>query len=392
VPVGRESISLSTETWFDHCPDRSNRPGLKWGKYAGQNVIPLWVADMDFRAPPAVVEAACEEAEFGNYGYAKAHPGLVDAVVGHCQSIYGWKIDPNWLVWLPGMVCALNVCCRMQQNLAKQALTHTPIYPPFLSAPGNFDLRCTQLPLRLENGRFTMDFDLLESTPTQPGDLFMLCHPHNPVGTAFHRQELERFTKWARERELIICSDEIHCDLLLEPGLQHIPLGNLNAETAENTITLMAPSKTYNLPGFGCSFAIISNPDLRIRFKKAMAGIVPDPAVMGFRLAEVAYREGEQWRQSLLEYLRNNRELAMERLQKIPGLLPYSPVATYLLWIDARKLPVDHPQRFLEKHGVGLSDGSDFGAPGFLRLNLGCSTSLLEKALDRIDRACASLA
>lgn len=382
---------MSKNSWFDDCPDRRGKPGLKWGKYEGKDILPLWVADMDFRAPPAVLETAQKEAEFGNYGYAKAHPGLIDSVVRHCQSIYGWKIDPNWLVWLPGMVCALNVCCRMQQGKARQALTHVPVYPPFLSAPGNFDLSCTHLPLKLEGSRFSMDFQRMENTPTQPGDLFMLCHPHNPVGTAFTREELERFSKWARERELVICSDEIHCDLLLDPDLRHIPLGNLDPETAEHTITLMAPSKTYNLPGFGCSFAIISNSDLRIRFKKAMAGIVPDPAAMGFHLAESAYKDGEEWRQSLLEYLRTNRDYAMSRLQTMPGLIPYSPSATYLLWMDARQLKVEHPHRFFEENGVGLSDGSDFGAPGFLRLNLGCSRNLLEQALDRMERACSSL-
>ena len=346
---------------------------------------------MDFRAPPAVLETAKREADFGNYGYAKAHPGLVDAVVTHCRSIYGWEIDPNWLVWLPGMVCALNVCCRMQQGKAKQALTHVPVYPPFLSAPGNFGLSCTHLPLKLEGSRFSMDFQLMENTSTHPGDLFMLCHPHNPVGTAFTKEELERFSKWARERELVICSDEIHCDLLLDPDLRHIPLGNLDPETAEHTITLMAPSKTYNLPGFGCSFAIISNADLRIRFKKAMAGIVPDPAAMGFHLAEAAYRDSEEWRQCLLAYLRNNRDYALSKLLTMPGLTPYSPSATYLLWIDARKLGTDDPHRFFEEHGVGLSDGRDFGAPGFLRLNLGCARSLLKEALNRMERACSSL-
>lgn len=382
---------MSIQSWFDDCPDRRDRPGLKWGKYNGRDIIPLWVADMDFRAPPAVVQAACDEAAFGNYGYAKAHQGLTDSVLQHCETLYGWKVDPNWLVWLPGMVCALNVCCRMQQGLANQAITHVPVYPPFLSAPGNFDLPCTKLPLQLEAGRFSMDFERMENTPTQPGDLFMLCHPHNPVGTAFTREELVRFSHWARERELVICSDEIHCDLLLDPGVRHIPLGNLDPQTAEHTITLMAPSKTYNLPGFGCSFAIISNADLRIRFKKAMAGIVPDPAVMGFRLAEIAYREGREWRQSLLEYLRGNRDFAMARLKNMAGLLPYSPEATYLLWIDARQLPVEHPHRFFEDNGVGLSDGADFGAPGFLRLNLGCSRSLLGQALDRMERACSGL-
>jgi len=382
---------LSTQSWFDDCPDRRNRPGLKWGKYSGKDIIPLWVADMDFRAPPAVIQAAREEADFGNYGYAKAHQGLVNSVLHHCKTMYDWKIDPNWLVWLPGMVCALNVCCRMQQNRAKQVMTHIPVYPPFLSAPGNFGIPCTQLPLKLKEGRFSMDYALLENTPTCPGDLFMLCHPHNPVGTAFNRDELHRFSQWARERELLICSDEIHCDLLLDSGQKHLPMAHLDKETAEHTITLMAPSKTYNLPGFGCSFAVISNPDLRTRFKKAMSGIVPDPAVMGFRLTEIAYRDAEDWRQALLGYLRTNRDLTISRLRKIPGLLPYSPVATYLLWIDARELPVDHPHRFFEEHGVGLSDGKDFGAPGYLRLNLGCSRSLLEQALDRMERACAGL-
>lgn len=383
---------MSIQSWFDNCPDRRNKPGLKWGKYAGKDIIPLWVADMDFRAPPSVIEAAREEADFGNYGYAKAHPELIDSVLHHCQTLYDWEVDPNWLIWLPGMVCALNVCCRMQQDRARQALTNIPVYPPFLSAPGNFDLPCTQLPLKLEHDRFSMDFDLLGNTPTQPGDLFMLCHPHNPVGTAFNREELMLFSEWASSRELLICSDEIHCDLLLDPGHKHLPIARLNEETAGRTITLMAPSKTYNLPGFGCSFAVISNPDLRIRFKKAMAGIVPDPAVMGFRLAEVAFRDAEDWRQALLEYLRANRELTMSRLRKISGLIPYSPVATYLLWIDARELPVKHPHAFFEEHGVGLSDGADFGAPGYLRLNLGCSRSLLEEALDRMERACSGLA
>ncbi len=347
---------------------------------------------MDFRAAPSVIEAAREEADFGNYGYAKAHPELIDSVLHHCQTLYDWEVDPNWLIWLPGMVCALNVCCRMQQDRARQALTNIPVYPPFLSAPGNFDLPCTQLPLKLKHDRFSMDFDLLGNTPTQPGDLFLLCHPHNPVGTAFNREELMLFSEWASSRELLICSDEIHCDLLLDPGHKHLPIARLNEETAGRTITLMAPSKTYNLPGFGCSFAVISNPDLRIRFKKAMAGIVPDPAVMGFRLAEVAFRDAEDWRQALLEYLRANRELTMSRLRKISGLIPYSPVATYLLWIDARELPVKHPHAFFEEHGVGLSDGADFGAPGYLRLNLGCSRSLLEEALDRMERACSGLA
>ena len=167
---------------FDEIIDRRGTHSDKWdmmeAKYgvSPEDGIAMWVADMDFRAPPQVVKTAQKEAGFGNYGYAKAHTGLIDSVINHCKAQYNWNVDPKWLVWLPGMVCALNVCCRMQQNQARQALTHTPVYPPFLSAPGNFDLQCTHLALKLEGNRFTMDFDLMDKTSTQPGDLFMLCH------------------------------------------------------------------------------------------------------------------------------------------------------------------------------------------------------------------------
>ena len=201
------------------------------------------------------------------------------------------------------------------------------------------------------------------------------------------QEELLELSQYILNRELFICSDEIHCDLILESKLRHIPFASLNDEIAERTITLMAPSKTFNLPGFGCSYAIISNFELRKRFKKAMRGIVPDPPAMGFRLAEEAYRNGEEWRGRLLNYLRGNRDFAISELNKIPGLVPYSPQATYLLWIDARGLDVDCPYSFFENAGIGLSDGKDFGAPGFLRLNLGCTRALLANALSRMIKA-----
>ena len=245
--------------------------------------------------------------------------------------------------------------------------------------------------MTLASDRYTIDFDALNELDTSPNDLFMLCHPHNPVGTAYRQAELQALAKWILNRELVLCSDEIHCDLLLEPNSRHQPMASLGPEIEGRTITLMAPSKTFNLPGFGCSFAIISNGELRRKFKRAMAGIVPDPPAMSFPLTESAFRSGEKWRLQLLDYLRCNRELALSRLREINGLIPYSPEATYLLWMDARKLPVPNPHQFFEEHGVGLSDGRDFGSPGFLRMNLGCARSLLEEALGRMNKACQSL-
>ena len=347
---------------------------------------------MDFKSPPEVVDSAIQAGTFGNFGYCKCPEGLEEAVIQRCLDLYDWRIERSWLVWLPGMVCALNACCRTLEKESSQVFTQTPVYPPFLSAPGNFDLPCVHIPLHLNAGRFSFDFQSMDGLPTQSSDLFMLCHPHNPVGTVFNREELDRFAQWTLERDLYVCSDEIHCDLLLEPGLEHIPLASIGPEIADRTITLMAPSKTFNLPGFGCSFAIISNGELRRKFKKAISGIVPDPPAMGFTLAETAYRTGEPWRLELLEYLKENRDFALEELGRITGLSAYPPEATYLMWIDARELPVENAHSFFEKAGVGLSDGKDFGSPGFLRMNLGCSRDLLQEALRRMSEAIRSLA
>jgi cystathionine beta-lyase len=239
--------------------------------------------------------------------------------------------------------------------------------------------------------RWTIDFDALEQTITNKTNLFLFCNPHNPLGRIFSVEELKETAEFCLRNNLIICSDEIHCDLLLEPSKSHIPIATLSPDIADRTITLMAPSKTFNLPGFGCSFAIIPNPQLRTAFKKIRAGIVPDPAAIGYTAALAAYRDSAQWHLQLLKYLKSNADLAYQRISRMPGLWTHPVEATYLLWIDARKLGQDNPQRFFEDHGIGLSDGRDFGKPGFVRLNFGCTRSLLEQALDRMETAVMEL-
>ena len=376
---------------FDDVPDRIGTNSLKWAKYESKDIIPLWVADMDFRSPASVVKAAQDLSSNGNFGYGVCPPTLNTTVSTRCENLYDWSINENWINWLPGMVCGLNIACRVFERESSQVITNTPVYPPFLYAPGNFGLNSTQVPMLLEDDRFTIDFDALYDLKTCTGDLFMLCHPHNPVGTSFTREELEKLGKYIIDRELFICSDEIHCDLIIEPSKKHIPFASLSEPIADRTITLMAPSKTFNLPGFGCSFSVISNSELRQRFRNAMKGIVPDPPAMGFRLAEVAYQDGDAWRGRLINYLRFNRDFAYKEILEMQGLIPYSPEATYLMWIDARDLPLDCPQTFFEGAGVGLSNGRDFGAPGFLRLNLGCTNELLRKAISRMQTAISNL-
>ena len=377
---------------FDLPPNRRGRNSLKWGKYEDSDVIPMWVADMDFKSPVPILNTVADYQDYGNFGYGKPPAELIDLVVERCNRIYQWDIDGQWIVWLPGMVSALNVTCRALAEESSQAIIQTPIYPPFLTASKNFGLPLTKVPLKLNNSRFTIDYTSLTALETSPGDLFMLCHPHNPVGTSFNRSELDNLNAWINERELYLCSDEIHCDLILEKDLTHIPPASLNEDILNRSITLMAPSKTFNIAGFGCSFAIIPDSKLRSLFKKAMRGIVPDPPALGFLLAASAYREGEPWRAHLIDYLRDNRDAAMSVLSELPSITPFSPEATYLLWIDVRNLPVEDPHKFFEENGVGLSDGRDFDAPGFLRLNLGCSRALLMQALSRMSDAVMGIA
>jgi cystathionine beta-lyase len=229
-----------------------------------------------------------------------------------------------------------------------------------------------------------MDLDALEAAATPRTRLVMLCSPHNPVGRVWTRSELETFAEWCRRRDLIVCSDEIHCDLVLDPECRHIPFASLDTDTAQRTITLLAPSKTFNIPGLACSFAVIPSRKLRDRFRKAMAGIVPDVNLMGLEGALAAYRHGGPWLAGLIAYLRGNRDFLVSEMASLPGLT-LSPVeATYLAWIDTRGARIDDPWSFFEKAGVGLSDGSPFGGEGFVRLNFGCPRSVLAEAVRRM--------
>lgn len=373
---------------FETVIDRRGGDSLKWSKYAGRDILPLWVADMDFSAPPAVINALEKRVAHGCLGYGKPWSTLMDAVVGYLQRRYGWQVYPEWLVWLPGLVTGINVACRAVDG---GVITATPVYPPFLSAPQYSGRTLVKAPLRLSNGRWGWDFERMEAEITPQTRLLLLCHPHNPVGRAWSGGELAELADFCRRHDLVVCSDEIHCDLVLDAERPHIPFAMLDADMAGRTITLMAPSKTYNIPGLGCSFAVISDASLRRRFNDVMRGIVPDANVLGLLATEAAFTECQAWHDALLDVLRRNRDRVQEVVARIPGLSMTPVEATYLAWIDARGLGVENPVRFFEENGVGLSDGADFGAPGWVRLNFGCPRETLEVALQRIVSACSTL-
>ena len=372
---------------FDRPVDRYGTASLKWERYEGRDIIPLWVADMDFRSPPAVIRALGRRVEHGVFGYGAAPKALIEAVCEVLARRYSWHVEPEHLVWLPGLVCGLNIACRAVGAEHDDVMTLVPIYPPFLTAPKNSGRKLVTVPLVTDSSKWIIDFDELEKRITPRTRLLLFCNPHNPAGRVYSRQELVRLVSLCARHDIIICSDEIHCDLILDADKKHIPTAAINREAAGRTITLMAPSKTFNIPGLGCSFAVIGNRALRNKFLQAMAGIVPEVNILGVTAAEAAYREGWDWLAALLDYLRGNSLLVEKEIGSMAGLSMHHVEATYLAWIDGRRIDRIFPGRFFEAYGVGLSEGSEFGFPGFVRLNFGCHRALLQEALKRMKRA-----
>ncbi len=372
---------------FDTPAERRGTASMKWEKYKDRDVIPMWVADMDFRSPPAVIRAIEQRAADGVFGYTLTPQALNDQVVNMLRQTYDWTVKPEWLVWLPGLVTGLNVACRAVGEDGDDVATAVPVYPPFLSAPGFSRRTLTRVPLKEKDNRWQFDFERLEQMITARTRMFILCNPHNPVGRVYTRNELAELAAVCLKHNIVICSDEIHCGLILDEDKAHVPTATLDPEVAARTITLMAPSKTFNLPGLGCAFAVISDKTLRRRFKSCMAGIVPRPNVLGYAAAMAAFAECADWHAALLDYLRGNLATIAGVVEQMAPLSIAPVEATYLAWIDMRDSGLENPAKFFEAAGVGLQDGIEFDGPGFVRLNFGCPRSLLAKALERMKAA-----
>ncbi len=376
---------------FDAPVERAGTDSLKWGKYPAE-VLPLWVADMDFAAPPAVVEALQRRVAQGVFGYNQPTRGQVEAVTGYLARKFDWTIDPDWIVWLPGLVSGLNVACRAVGGADDAVFTATPIYPPFMSAPRYSGRRVVSVPLLRDSTGWLWDFPAVDGVlRSSRAKLFLLCHPHNPTGRVWTEDELWQLALLAEKHDLVLCSDEIHNGLVLAPFCSHRPVATLSPEIAARTITLMAPSKTFNIPGLGCAFAVIPDHGLRSRFAGAMSGIVPHVNSLGLVATEAALCSCDDWQAALLDYLRGSARAVERAVAGLPGLDMRPVEATYLAWIDARDFAaergIENPARWFEQHGLGLSDGAEFGAPGYVRLNFGTRRALLDEALKRLERA-----
>jgi cystathionine beta-lyase len=377
---------------FDIPVDRRGTGSLKWSRYAGREVLPMWVADMDFRSPDAIVQALHRRVDHGVFGYSTAHEGVAEAVCAHLERLHGVKIEPSWLVWLPGMVVGLAQCACLAGGTGDEILTFTPVYPPFLKVHKDAGRELVTVPLAEADGRHTFDFAAMEQAVTPRTKLLMLCSPHNPVGRVWTRDELEKLADFCVRHDLLLVSDEIHCDLLLEPeAAPHTTVLKLREDIRRRSITLMAASKTYNVPGLGLCFAIIPDDSLRRRFVLTKNTFVAEISPLSFHATQAAFSECEDWRQSLCRYLRRNRDaIAAFLAANTPQVkLPHIE-ATYLAWLDVRALNLDQPAAHFEAHGLALSNGADFGAPGFVRMNFGCPLATVEEGLRRFARAVAA--
>lgn len=376
---------------FDQVVARRGTGSAKWEWYP-EDVLPMWVADMDFPSPEPVVRALVERAQHGFFGYSSRHTRLLEVFCARMERLYGWRVAPEEIVLIPSLVVGINLICRAFGEQGDSVLNLTPAYPPFLDAPKNHGLVCEQLelPASVEGGtlRYGLDLEAFAAAFHERTRVFLLSNPHNPIGVAYTPEELRGLAEICLRNDTIICSDEIHCDLMLG-GTRHTPLATLSPEIADRTVTLMSPSKTFNLPGLGCGLAIIPNKELRQRFERAAAGLAYGVNAMGLAAARAAFEECDGWLDALRAQLTTNRDTYVAYLrEQMPALHTTVPAATYLGWIDCRDagLPGDPYKFFMEEAKVALSAGTAFGTggEGFVRLNFACPRPMLLEALDRM--------
>ncbi len=385
---------------FDETPKREGTSCVKYDSrqeiFGKKDVIPMWVADMDFKCPPAVTEALRQRLKHEILGYTVRREEYFSSIKKWLRKRYEWHIENDWIVFSPGIVPALNICTLAFTEPGDKIIVQPPVYFPFFNAVTDHKRKLLFNRLKETNGQWSIDFDDLERKASLGVRMLLLSSPHNPVGRSWSKEELEKLSRICLDYNILIISDEIHADLVL-PGHKHIPLAKISGPVADNTLTCMAPSKTFNLAGLSTSSMIISNPGLRKKFEDAINSLhITGGNIFGTEASIAAYSFGEEWLDQLLPYIKNNIEYLVLRLEEVELVSPVIPEATYMVWLDCRRMKMSIPELndfFINKAGVGLSEGSMFGpgGEGFMRINLACSHDTLRKAMDNIINALKSL-
>ena len=365
---------------FDQQLERRGTNSMKWDARQPKN-IPMWVADMDFQSPLAVQEALQAVANSGVYGYAWPPSELFEVILERLEKMHAWNVEKEWIVLLPGLVPGLHASARIMPSEKKSTLTSTPVYYHLYKAAESSGLETLEVPF-LENGE--MDFEGLKAKKREDTGMYFLCNPHNPTGRVFSQKELEKLADFCLKENLILVSDEIHCDLILDHEKRHHSVASFSKEVEDNSITLLSPSKTFNIAGIGGSFAVIPNGALRSRFEAAKFGIMPHLNNWQISSMLAAYQHGEPWRQELLAYLRSNHNYLLEEINAIPELKMKPLDATYLAMIQC---PQEDPEKYLSVNGIDVNGSGQFHGTNFFRLNFGTQKSRLEEGVKRIKEA-----
>ena len=382
---------------FDQIASRRQTNSIKWTHYP-EDTLPMWVADMDFPAPPAILDALHQAVNHGVFGYDVPTKALQETVTGRMEKLYGWQIDPSAVVAIPGLVSGFNAAANFLCKPGEGYLIQPPVYMPFNDLQQNHGFIRQEAPLIMstENNELhcEVDWDVFNSgfnSLNSKTRMFLLCSPHNPTGQIYSKQELLRMAETCIKEDVVVVSDEIHSEILLGDHT-HIPIASLSTEIADRTITLIAPSKTFNVPGLFCGFAIIPNSDLRASYSKAMERMTLHVNSLGLIAAQAAFSGAcDEWLLDLRKYLTVTRDFIVDYVKEnIPGIHTTVPDATYLAWFDFSKLEILDPYNFLLKHAkIALNDGATFGTggKGFVRFNFGTARSLVEEGLERIKKA-----
>lgn len=376
---------------FDQVFDRHNTGSTKWSRYPA-DVLPMWVADMDFAAPPVVIEALQQRLLHPLLGYSVAQDNLREAIVADLWNKFAWQVKPQELIFLPGVESGFNMALKALVQPQQNVVVQVPNYPPLRHAPGHWGLNKVELKFVAQaDGTYLTPLEGLRESLIGGGAL-LLSNPHNPIGKVFGREELQAVADICVARDAWIISDEIHAELCFD-GRVHIPTASLSPEIARRTITLMSASKAYNIAGLKTSFMIIQDAALRERVNHARCGMVDSVNPLGMEATRVAYSEAGPWLAELKTYLQANRDWLVDAVRRrLPGVTLNVPQGTYLAWLDCSALDLANPQQFfLEQAKVGLSAGLDFGDQHqqFVRLNFGCPRSMLEDGIARMERALA---
>ncbi len=351
---------------------------------------PFWVADMDFQSAPAILDALHRRVDHGIFGYAHAHEELNDAVLTYLRERQGADVPLDHIVHLGGLVPALSLAARAFCKPGEAVMTCTPVYPPFLNVHHDANAKLITVDHVFDDGSWRFDWQAMENAVTPETRVFLLCNPQNPLGRAFSKDEIEKLAEFCEAHHLVLVSDEIHCDLIFdEEATPHFSALKLPERHAARTITLLSPSKTWNIAGLGYAYAVIADDPLRRRFSSARGHTLAEINALSYYAAEAAYRHGEPWRRELMIYLRNNRDTLADFVQtRCPGLSVRAGEATYLAWIDASGLGEENPAlHFEKKAGLFLSDGAYFGWPRFVRFNFGCPRARMLEGLEKIAAA-----